>query len=148
MTTTTTSTAHSAPPEVSIEGRGQWGDIPVITLDLAGGAINRTIVRRLAHSLFRAHRTMLLASVAAATPGSAEQDRLIDEVLGYCQSRDVFQLDLDHDAAQALYDELGRALEIAETTCSQSGCEAIGTLDGQCPDHTDRADVIRIGGAA
>lgn len=142
----TTTTAHSAPPEVTIEGRGQWGDIPVLTLDLEAGTIARSMVRQLAKALAHpVNGAYWLRIIADASPGS---EQWVDRLLDAAKARAVFQLDLSHDAAQALYDELGRALEVAETTCTQSGCEAIGTLDGQCPAHTDRADVIRIGGAA
>lgn len=140
-----TSTAHSVPPEVILEGRGRDLDIPVITLDLEGGAIARSILRGLAKSVTRATErlgTRSLAIIADGDPGESETHA--HRVLEAARASRAFQIDLTHDAALALRDELDRALDIAELTCRQNGCIAIGTLDELCPPHYDAAD-RRIG---
>ena len=57
MTTTasTGTSTHSAPPNVEVEAVGQWADQAIITLNLAGGAIDRSILSDLAKVLADQH---------------------------------------------------------------------------------------------
>lgn len=144
---TTTDTAHSAPPEVAVEGRGLHGDIPVITLDLEAGAIARSIIRRIGAAMLRHRASFLFTTIGAETPSGREP--YIDNVLGFCRPQGAFQVDLSHEAAEDLHRQLTDALRVAETECRQGGCYAVGTHDGLCPHHAERADMrVMTGGAA
>lgn len=131
--------AHSVPPGVFVEAAGADRDIPVIVLDLEGDSgIAKSIVRRFATSLWRARRTHILGVIAAA-PASG-QDALLATALGIARGRDTFQISLTHDAAQALYAQLEEQLTVAESTCDEGGCDAVGLLGGKCGEHREAAD--------
>lgn len=142
----TASTAHSVPPAVILEAVGRERDIAVITLDLEAGAIARGMLRRLAGSLFAAKRTFLLQSVAHE-PVAVEDGGVTSVVLGIARPHSAFQVDLTHEAARQLHDDLGRALADAETECATDGCTAIALIDGHCAADDERLS-RRIGGAA
>ncbi|WP_030526629.1 hypothetical protein [Phycicoccus jejuensis] len=146
MGSATASTAHSVPPAVILTAVGRDRDIAVVTLDLEAGAIARSMLRRLAGSLFAAKRTFMLQSVAHE-PASVEDGGATSVVLGIARSGNAFQIDLTHEAAQQLHDELGRALGDAETECATDGCSAIALIDGHCAADNERL-ARRIGGAA
>jgi hypothetical protein len=140
--TTSTSSTHSAPPDVTVDGRGQWADIPVLTLDLAGGAIDRSILRYLSKVLYSEHGLHWLAIAARGLPG--DREKYLTRALAAARGRGVFDIELSLDAAQALYERLGEALEVAETTCHRDGCDAVGLRDGLCIGH-DEATYVPTG---
>jgi hypothetical protein len=142
MTTATTNPGtrtHSAPPNVQVEAVGQWADQAIITVDLAGGAIDRSILRDLAKALTDQHGTYWL-TLAAKSPVSGDQ--FLDRALHAARGRAVFELDLHVDAARALYEALGDALDMAETDCRRDGCPAVGVRDGLCVGHDEAAGYV------
>lgn len=138
-----TSATHSTPPAVTVDAAGRDLDIPVITLDLEGGAIARSMVRSLARALVLGSVTHWLR--IAAVRNSADAETYIDRVVGAARGHNTFQPQLDLDAAKALHEELGRAIDLAESTCRRDGCNAIGLLDGLCAPHDEALDLRRIG---
>jgi hypothetical protein len=144
--TTTTSTVinhgartHSAPPDVQVDAVGQWADTAIITLDLSGGSIDRSILRDLAKALADQHGTYWL-TLAAKSPTSGEQ--FLDRALHAARGRSVFAPELTVDAARALYEALGEALDAAETDCRRDGCPAVGIRDGLCVGHDEAAGYV------
>ena len=125
---------HSAPPDVTVDAVGQWADQPVITLNLAGGVVDRSILRDLAKVLASQHGTYWL-TLAAKAPHTGEQ--FLDRALHAARGRGVFDIDLHLDAARALYEALGQALDVADTTCRRDGCDAVGLRDGLCIGHDE-----------
>lgn len=143
MTSTTVTNhgarTHSAPPDVTVEAVGQWADIAVITLDLAGGAIDRSVLRDLAKALTDQHGTYWL-TLAAKAPHTGDQ--FLDRALHAARARGVFDLELTVDAARALHERLGEALDIADSTCRRDGCDAVGLRDGLCVGHDEAAGYV------
>lgn len=137
-----TERTHSAPPEVTVEGRGRLGDIPVITLNLEGGAIARSMMRSLARSLSLARAAHWLHIIGREPAGSAGAEQYLDRALDVARPAGAFQVELDLDAAHALYQQLNEVLDVAETECRWDPCVAVGTLDGLCPAHHDRLEGI------
>lgn len=136
----TTDTSHSTPPAVELDAAGRDRDIPLVTLDLAGGGIDRSMVRQLANALAGVNGAYWLRIIAAGGPGSQVW---VDRVVGAARTRGVFQVDLTHDAAAVLYERLGEALTVAETTCRRDGCDAVGLFDGVCAAHAEALHVRR-----
>jgi hypothetical protein len=131
---------HSAPPNVEVQAVGQWADQAIITLDLAGGSIDRSILRDLAKVLHSEHGVHWLNIAARGLPG--DRDKYLDRALHAARGRAVFELDLHVDAARALYEALGDALDVAETDCRRDGCPAVGVRDGLCVGHDEAAGYV------
>lgn len=136
MTTiNTTDRVHSAPPEVSIDGRGQWCDTPVITLELQGGAIDRSITRGLARALHDNRGAYWLNIIARGD--AADRDDYLTRALTAARSAGVFDIELSLEAAYALREQLDAVLEVAESSCRRDGCDAVPVRDGLCIGHDE-----------
>lgn len=136
MTTiNTTDRAHSTPPNVTIDGRGQWCDTPVITLELEGGAIDASITRGLARALHDNRGAYWLNIIARGD--AADRDDYLTRALAAARGRGVFDIELSLDAAYALREQLDAVLEIAESSCRRDGCDAVPVRDGLCIGHDE-----------
>ena len=135
----TTDRAHSTPPNVTIDGRGQWCDTPVITLELEGGAIDASITRGLARALHDNRGAYWLNIIARGD--AADRDDYLTRALTAARGRGVFDIKLTLEAAYALREQLDAVLEIAESSCRRDGCDAVPVRDGLCVGHDEAAYV-------
>lgn len=134
-TISTTDRVHSTPPEVSIDGRGQWCDTPVITLELQGGAIDRSITRGIARTLEAQHGTHWLSIIAKGLP--EDREKFLTRTVSAARSAGVFDIELSLEAAYALREQLDAVLEVAESSCRRDGCDAVPVRDGLCIGHDE-----------
>lgn len=139
-----TERTHSLPPAIDVEAVGRDLDQALITIDLEGGAIARSIVKDLARGLTLEHLVHMLTVIGRRGPG-VNVEPYVDLVITAVRPYRALQVELTVEAAQDLYDLLGHVLKVAESTCARDGCDSIATHGLLCGPHDEALDVRRAG---
>ena len=131
-------TATTRAPDLTVEGRGTRGDVPVITLDLETGDTARDMTRRITRALSLARAGHWVHIIGREPAGTRAHEDYLDKALAVIRPYSAFTLELDLETAYELRERLDAAIGDAETECRWDPCTAIGTMGGVCPAHYDR----------